>query len=86
MRRLIVLQITTMTANVLVALGVGLLGGSTTACGLSAVQVRERELCYERAEAAAQARVDAECAESFTDCATADAILTELRTAQEACP
>lgn len=54
-------------------------------CGLTATQVRERELCYGRAEAAAQKRVDAECPGKFSECAAADEILGELRTAQEAC-
>jgi hypothetical protein len=55
-------------------------------CGLSAVQVRDRNLCYERADAAAQARVDRECPGSFSDCEAANAILDELRAAQKACP
>lgn len=55
-------------------------------CGLSAAQVRERELCYSRAEAAAQDRVDRECSGSFRTCPAADAIMAELRAAQEACP
>lgn len=55
-------------------------------CGLTAAQIRERDLCYERADAAAQDRVDRECAESFSTCPTADDIMDELRRAQEACP
>lgn len=56
-------------------------------CGLSAVQIRERDLCFERAETAAQKRVDDECAEgSFSTCPAAKSILDELRAAQEACP
>jgi hypothetical protein len=58
----------------------------TSACGMTAVQVRDRDLCYERAESAAQARVDAECAESFAACPVADDIMDELRQAQESCP
>lgn len=57
-----------------------------TGCGLTAAQVRERELCYSRAESAAQARVDVECAASFATCAVGREILEELRIAQEACP
>jgi hypothetical protein len=53
---------------------------------MTAVQVRDRDLCYERAESAAQARVDAECAESFAACPVADDIMDELRQAQESCP
>lgn len=56
-----------------------------TGCSLSAAQLRDRNLCYHRADAAAQARVDAECADSFATCGAADPIMTELRTAQEAC-
>jgi hypothetical protein len=56
------------------------------ACGPSAEQLRERELCYERAESAAQQRVDTECPGSFAECAAADGIMAELRQAQEACP
>ena len=55
-------------------------------CGLTAAQVRERELCYSRAEAAAQERVDRECAVSFSTCPVARDILDELRRAQEECP
>lgn len=57
----------------------------TTGCGLSASQVRDRNLCYHRADAAAQARVDAECPESFLKCSAADPIMAELRAAQEEC-
>jgi hypothetical protein len=60
--------------------------GISTGCGLTAVQIRERDLCYERADAAAQGRVDRECSDSFAACPTADAIMDELRRAQEACP
>jgi hypothetical protein len=56
------------------------------ACGMTAAQVRERELCYAKAEANAQKRVDTECAVSFATCPLAGAILDELRAAQEACP
>ena len=63
----------------------GLIG--LTGCGMSATQVRARDLCYSRAEAAAQARVDDECsAGSFAECPARHAILDELRRAQEACP
>jgi hypothetical protein len=57
-----------------------------TGCGLSAVQVKERTLCYQHADAAAQKRVDQECSDSFTTCLAAHDILDELRAAQEACP
>jgi hypothetical protein len=53
---------------------------------MTAVQVRDRELCYSRAEAAAQKRVDQECADSFQTCLSANDILDELRVAQESCP
>ena len=56
-----------------------------TGCGLTATQVRERQLCYHRADAAAQARVDAECPGSFSKCESADPIMAELRQSQEAC-
>jgi len=56
------------------------------ACGPTAEQLRERELCYERAESAAQSRVDSECPGSFAECPAADGIMAELRQAQEACP
>lgn len=56
-----------------------------TGCGLSAVQIRDRNLCYGRADAAAQARVDAECSDSFRSCPAAQSILDQLRTEQEAC-
>lgn len=57
------------------------------ACGPSAEQLRDRELCYERAETEAQQRVDAECeGMAFAECPGAHAILDELRRAQEACP
>ncbi len=59
---------------------------SLTGCGMSAVQVRDRNLCYGRADAAAQKRVDQECSDSFTTCLAANDILDELRAAQEACP
>lgn len=59
---------------------------TSAACGPSAEQLRDRELCYERAESAAQARVDHECPDLFTDCPVANDILDELRVAQEACP
>ncbi len=57
-----------------------------TACGLTAVQIQERERCYERAEAAAQARVDRECPDLFTTCQAGPAILAELQREQERCP
>jgi hypothetical protein len=57
-----------------------------TGCGLTAAQVRDRELCYTRAESAAQRRVDLECRGSFLACPAADGILADLRRAQEACP
>jgi hypothetical protein len=56
------------------------------ACGLSVTQVQDRERCYGKAEAVAQARVDSECHESFSGCEAADDILAKLRAAQEACP
>jgi hypothetical protein len=59
---------------------------ASAACGPSVEQLRDRELCYERAEGAAQARVDGECSGSFATCPAADGILDELRLAQEACP
>ena len=67
---------------------IAIVGGSSTGCGPSAMQLRERDPCYEHAEAAAQARVDAECPapDAFASCASADAILDELRQAREACP
>jgi hypothetical protein len=55
-------------------------------CGMSAAQVRERELCYNRAETVAQDRVDRECSGSFRTCPVADDIMEQLRRAQEACP
>lgn len=55
-------------------------------CGLSATQVRERELCYDRAETAAQKRVDDECSGSFSTCPVRSDIMAELRRNQEACP
>ncbi len=58
----------------------------TIGCGLSAAQVRERDLCYERAEAAAQKRVDDECPESFAACPARDDIMAQLKRDQEACP
>jgi hypothetical protein len=58
---------------------------SLTGCGLSAVQVKERTLCYQHADAAAQKRVDQECGDSFQTCLAAHDILDELRAAQEAC-
>lgn len=57
-----------------------------TACGMSATQVRERELCYSKAEAKAQERVDRECSASFSTCPVARDILDGLRKDQEACP
>jgi hypothetical protein len=56
------------------------------ACGLTVTQVQDRERCYGKAEAVAQARVDSECHESFSGCEAADDILAKLRAAQEACP
>lgn len=51
-------------------------------CGPDAA---ERERCYDAAEADAQRRVDAECPGRFDTCDSADAIVDELRRAQEAC-
>lgn len=59
---------------------------SAAACGPTIEQLHERELCYQRAETAAQARVDAECPDLFTECPVADDILADLRQAQETCP
>jgi hypothetical protein len=55
-------------------------------CGLTAVQIKDRERCYARAEAHAQERVDDECPDTFRTCIKANDILEELRKAQEACP
>lgn len=56
-------------------------------CGATLAEVRERDLCYERAETAAQKRVDVECeGASFSECPAAPAILDDLRKAQEGCP
>lgn len=54
-------------------------------CGASLEQLRARELCYSHAESAAQARVDAECAEGLAACASTDDIFAELQRSQEAC-
>ena len=51
-------------------------------CGPDAA---ERERCYDAAEADAQRRVDVECPGRFDTCPAADAIVDELRRAQEAC-
>lgn len=46
-----------------------------------------RDACYDAAEAAAQARVDAECPGGVIEtCPVAGAIVEELRVAQERCP
>jgi hypothetical protein len=55
-------------------------------CGPTPEQLREREICYAKAEAAAQERVDTECAVSFATCPKGAEILDQLRTAQESCP
>lgn len=52
-------------------------------CGPTAA---ERARCYQAADAVAQARVDRECPGSFATCPAAEAIVDELRDAQEACP
>ena len=56
------------------------------ACGMTALQVRERDLCYSRAEIKAQDRVDSECDGAFKTCSAARDIMDELRRAEEACP
>jgi hypothetical protein len=57
------------------------------ACSATPEQLRERELCYERAESEAQRRVDSECeGMAFAECPVGHRILDDLRKAQEACP
>ena len=58
----------------------------TAAVWPSAAQLRERERCYEAAEAAAQMRVDHKCPGRLASCLTARAIIADLRRAQEKCP
>lgn len=65
---------------------VAVLALAVAGCGPTAAQVRERELCYERAEAGAQLRVDLECPGLFSTCVASTDILAELRREQEACP
>jgi hypothetical protein len=78
-----ILQITAITLSWAVF---GLVQVSSSGCGMSAAQVRDRELCYNRAETVAQDRVDRECSGSFRTCPVADDIMEQLRRAQEACP
>ena len=66
-----------------------LLLATALACGPSLDQIRVRELCYTRAEAAAQARVDRECyaaGQPFAACPARPDILAQLQREQEACP
>jgi hypothetical protein len=59
----------------------------TVSCGASLAQLRDREMCYTRAETQAQKRIDVECeGMAFAECPAARAILQDLQKAQEACP
>ncbi|MEY4545363.1 MAG: hypothetical protein RL685_1558 [Pseudomonadota bacterium] len=75
------------SALVTAALVLGAVTLVATACGATAEQLRDRDLCYERAESAAQRRVDVECeGMGFAECPGSRAILEDLRKQQEACP
>lgn len=55
-------------------------------CGGSLLDRGARELCYAQAEAKAQAKADAQCADlAFLECPLADEIMSELKADQEAC-
>jgi hypothetical protein len=56
------------------------------ACGGSLVDRGARELCYAQAEQRAQASTDEQCGDqSFLECPAADAIMSALKSDQEAC-
>lgn len=57
-------------------------------CGAATLdQLRERDLCFTRAETEAQKRIDVECEGTpFAECSAGRAILEDLRKAHEACP
>lgn len=55
-------------------------------CGPHFAQFQTREICYSRAEVAAQALIDAECPQGLIYCSAAARILGGLQRDQEACP